>query len=65
MNFQPIGPHPKPKPIQMMGWRRIENLVKICEKMEENMINMVNPNILHISQKPDPKIRLEMSNMEV
>ena len=64
MNFQPIGSHPKPKPIQMMGWRKTENLVKVCEKMEENMINMANPNIIHINQKPDSRIRLEMSKTE-
>ncbi len=64
MIFQPIGSHPKPKPIQMMGWIRTENLVKVCEKMEENMIKMANPNIIHINQKPDPRIRLEMSKTE-
>ena len=64
MIFQPIGSHPNPKPIQMIGWRRIENLVEICEKMEENMINMVNPNIIHINQKPEPRIRLERSKIE-
>ena len=64
MIFQPIGSHPKPKPIQTMGWKRTENLVKICEKIEENIINRFNPNMIHINQELGLRIRLEMRKME-
>ena len=64
MIFQPIGSHAKHKPIQIMGWRRIENIVKFRENTEENMTNTFNPNIVHTSQKLEPRIRLETSKME-